>query len=197
MSDTSQGPGWWLASDGKWYPPELWTGPPSTGPPAASGTAAAAPGPGPNYPSQAPSYPTQPPASAPYAAGTYSPQGYPPQGYPPQGYPPQGYGQTAGSYGAYPSYGARPSRKTNGLAIASLVCSIAGFLVIPLVLGIVFGFVARSQIKNSNGTQGGQGLALAGIIIGFGWAGLIVLGTIVNANSNTPTGLVGLTGVLG
>ena len=23
MSDTSQGPGWWLASDGKWYPPEL------------------------------------------------------------------------------------------------------------------------------------------------------------------------------
>ena len=28
MSDTSQGPGWWLASDGKWYPPELWTGPP-------------------------------------------------------------------------------------------------------------------------------------------------------------------------
>lgn len=23
MSDTSQGPGWWLASDGKWYPPEM------------------------------------------------------------------------------------------------------------------------------------------------------------------------------
>jgi len=22
MSETSQGPGWWLASDGKWYPPE-------------------------------------------------------------------------------------------------------------------------------------------------------------------------------
>ncbi len=22
MSDTSQGPGWWMASDGKWYPPE-------------------------------------------------------------------------------------------------------------------------------------------------------------------------------
>ncbi len=27
MSDTSQGEGWWLASDGKWYPPQ----------PAASG----------------------------------------------------------------------------------------------------------------------------------------------------------------
>ncbi len=23
MSDTSQGPGWWLASDGKWFSPEL------------------------------------------------------------------------------------------------------------------------------------------------------------------------------
>jgi hypothetical protein len=32
MSDTTQGPGWWLASDGKWYPPELhpnYTPPPS------------------------------------------------------------------------------------------------------------------------------------------------------------------------
>ena len=27
MSDTSQGPGWWLASDGRWYPPQP-TGPP-------------------------------------------------------------------------------------------------------------------------------------------------------------------------
>ena len=30
MSDTSQGPGWWLASDGKYYPPEsaTWSSPP-------------------------------------------------------------------------------------------------------------------------------------------------------------------------
>ena len=36
MSDTSQGPGWWLASDGKWYPPELWTGGPGTAPPGTA-----------------------------------------------------------------------------------------------------------------------------------------------------------------
>jgi hypothetical protein len=29
MSDVSQGPGWWLASDGKWYPPESESNPPS------------------------------------------------------------------------------------------------------------------------------------------------------------------------
>ena len=37
MSDTSQGPGWWLASDGKWYPPELWTGPPLNPGPSVPG----------------------------------------------------------------------------------------------------------------------------------------------------------------
>lgn len=32
MSDTPQGPGWWQASDGKWYPPQE----PSPGPPTLS-----------------------------------------------------------------------------------------------------------------------------------------------------------------
>ena len=33
MDDTAQGPGWWLASDGRWYAPERWTGPaPAYGP---------------------------------------------------------------------------------------------------------------------------------------------------------------------
>jgi hypothetical protein len=35
MSDVSQGPGWWLASDGKWYPPQQQPGyqPPPPAPP--------------------------------------------------------------------------------------------------------------------------------------------------------------------
>ena len=42
MSNTSQGEGWWLASDGKWYPPELHSEyppppPPTPAPPAAVG----------------------------------------------------------------------------------------------------------------------------------------------------------------
>ncbi|HMD46911.1 MAG TPA: hypothetical protein VKG43_12165 [Acidimicrobiales bacterium] len=36
MSDVSQGPGWWLASDGKWYPPEAQPGPAPTAPAASS-----------------------------------------------------------------------------------------------------------------------------------------------------------------
>jgi hypothetical protein len=38
MSDTSQGAGWWLASDGKWYPPQSVPLPPPPGPPASMGT---------------------------------------------------------------------------------------------------------------------------------------------------------------
>lgn len=121
MSDASQGPGWWLASDGRWYPPEAWTGPASQA------------------------------THAPYQGGSTTRQEM-----------------------------HRPmAQRNNGLAVASLVCSIAGvlpfFFGLPCILGIVFGFVARSQIKRSQGTQGGEGLALAGIIVGFCLIGLFVV----------------------
>jgi hypothetical protein len=90
MSDVSHGQGWWLASDGKWYPPE----------------------------------------SSPYS------------------FPPT-----------------RPAR-TNGLAIASLVLSLTVFLIGP-ILAIIFGVRARRQIRESGGLESGDGLALAGMIIGI------------------------------
>ncbi len=60
MSDTPQGPGWWLASDGRYYPPQ----PPA--PPSAPPTAAAPPEPGQPW---APP-PQGPPAQAPPPQGT-------------------------------------------------------------------------------------------------------------------------------
>ena len=39
MSDTSQGPGWWQASDGKWYPPEQAPGYQPQGAPMGAGAA--------------------------------------------------------------------------------------------------------------------------------------------------------------
>lgn len=44
MSDSSQGPGWWQASDGKWYPPDPSSQPPP--PPPAGGGRRAKPPPG-------------------------------------------------------------------------------------------------------------------------------------------------------
>lgn len=87
--------------------------------------------------------------------GNPPPGGYPPP--PPGGYPPpppgyQGYPPPPG-YGYY-----GPSRGTNGFAIASLVCA---FVCAPL--GVIFGVMARKQIRESG--QDGDGLALAGIIV--------------------------------
>jgi uncharacterized membrane protein len=74
-------------------------------------------------------------------------------------------------------------RSTNGFAVASLICSCAGILLIglPSVVGIVFGFIARARIRESNGTQRGDGLAIAGIVVGFVVVGLVLLVIVVNA----------------
>jgi hypothetical protein len=72
-----------------------------------------------------------------------------------------------------------PPQPTNGLAIASLVCSCVGIVPflfgVPCILGIIFGFVSRSQIKRSQGRQGGGGLALAGIIVSFSLIGIFII----------------------
>ena len=141
MSDTSQGPGWWLASDGKWYPPQT-----------------AAPSPIPPPPQTGSPLPTPSPSSAPAPAPTsFSPSGPPPSS-PPVGSPvPPGYVPVTG--------GPESSGGTNGLAIAALVLGILWLCAVGSVLAIVFGFVALSQIKRSG--QGGRGLAIAGIVLGI------------------------------
>jgi hypothetical protein len=167
MSETSQGHGWWLASDGMWYPPEAWTGPPpQTGHAPYTATT--------GYPAgyqSVGSYLVGYPAVG-HPAGGYPPAHYPAVGYPAGGYPPQG-----ASWGA--------PRRTNGLAIASLACACGGIipflLGIPSVLGIIFGFVARNQIRKSGGVQDGAGLALAGIIVGFSLIGLFILAIVLVA----------------
>ena len=164
MSDVSQGPGWWQASDGKWYSPEQM---PGTGAAESTGFVPGAPEtvPQPSYPgfASAPDPVTGGPSSGSPGAPPPGPGASPPA--PSYGPPP-----TAGY--AYPapgqSYGYTGVPKNNGLAIAAMVCSFFFWIYgLGAILGIIFGFIARSQIKKSNGTQRGEGMALAGIIIGF------------------------------
>jgi Domain of unknown function (DUF1707)/Domain of unknown function (DUF4190) len=65
-----------------------------------------------------------------------------------------------------------PVAKTNVLAMASLACGLAQFVFGPVtaIPAIVFGYVARHQIKRT-GEQGAD-LALAGLILG--WAVVIL-----------------------
>ena len=62
--------------------------------------------------------------------------------------------------------------ETNGFAIASLACGLAQFVFGPLatIPAIVFGHMARYQIKRTG--EQGDGLALAGLILG--WAAVIL-----------------------
>ena|SRR5579859_5759460 len=74
-------------------------------------------------------------------------------------------GQLAPGYpaAAYPS-----SAHTNSMAIASLVSGILAWILCPFVgaiLAIIFGFIARGQIKSTG--EAGGGMAIAGIILGF------------------------------
>lgn len=121
-----------------------------------------------------PNEPSPPPEQAGWGAppggyrpvpGAYGqPAGYPP---PPPGYVPPGYqpGWSPPGYGPPAGYG------TNGMAIASLVLGILWMYWLGSVLALVFGYIARNQIK-ANGQQG-AGLALAGIILG--WVGIAFL----------------------
>jgi hypothetical protein len=106
---------------------------------------------------------TQPEAT-PAAQGTFAPPTDMPQ--PPAYTPPQ---NTLPQYSPMPTY--PPVAQNNGLAIASLVCGILAWVgLLPLVgaiAAVIMGHMARTQIKASNGMQSGNGLAIAGLIMGY------------------------------
>lgn len=63
-------------------------------------------------------------------------------------------------------------RQTSALAVVSLVGSILGLTAVPTVgsvIGLVLGYVARSEISHSDALTG-EGFATAGIILG--WIGV-------------------------
>ena len=72
-------------------------------------------------------------------------------------------------------------QRTSGYAIASLVLGIAGFFVIPLipsVLAVVFGRRAKDEIR-TNSSIGGDGLATAGVVLGWIGIALCALGVVI------------------
>jgi uncharacterized membrane protein len=84
---------------------------------------------------------------------------------PPPPPPGGGYGQ--------PVYGAPAPSQTSGKAIASLVTGLVGLItlccglfVVSSIVAVVLGVVARREIRASNGSLRGDGMALTGIISG-------------------------------
>ena len=122
MSDVNQGPGWWMASDGKWYPPHTHPDAQAPAAPTAPATTGAPDSPPVPEPGVAATLPTQPapgPGQLPPLPGFgqvqpspgFGPPGAPPPGYGPPAAPPgPGYGPPPGSLplGYGPPPGSRP-----------------------------------------------------------------------------------------
>src|SRR4051812_48034234 len=75
-------------------------------------------------------------------------------------------------------YGYQPQRavpETNGLAIASLTAGILWLAWLGSIAAVIFGHVALAQIKRSGGRETGQGLAIAGLVLGWLGVGTLLL----------------------
>jgi len=75
-----------------------------------------------------------------------------------------------------------PTVPISGLAIASLILGIGGLTVLPLlgsVVAIILGIMARNDIRQRPHEVSGDGIALAGIVLGWIAVGLAVLGVVV------------------
>lgn len=100
----------------------------------------------------------------------------------------------------------RPSAlPTDGMAIASLIMGIGGFLLCPLVLGVlavIFGYIGKRNIEESAGALGGESFAVGGIILGWiniGLTALVILIIIIAAaasHSATLSSVLPMVGLL-
>ncbi len=80
----------------------------------------------------------------------------------------------------------RGRRELSGLAVASLLLSCSSILLGPFgcVPGIVCGHLARRAIRR-NPDRGGNGIALAGLIIGYVFFAFIILAILLYANQSS------------
>jgi hypothetical protein len=83
----------------------------------------------------------------------------------------------------YPDYSQTPQplvvRQTSTLAIISLIAGICGWTVLPTIgaiVAVITGHMAKNEIRDSRGGLTGDGLATAGLILGYVHLALVVVG---------------------
>lgn len=75
-----------------------------------------------------------------------------------------------------------PVKTTSTLAIISLVAGILGWTLLPLlgsVGAIITGHMARGEIRRSAGAIDGDGLAIAGLVLGWGSVVVAILSVLL------------------
>jgi len=69
-----------------------------------------------------------------------------------------------------PEFQNKAPAPTSSLSITSLIMGIVGWVLIPIVGGIIAvitGHMAKKEIRESNGLLSGDGLATAGLVLGY------------------------------
>ena len=67
-------------------------------------------------------------------------------------------------------YQTPPAKQNSNMAIASLVLGILGWTILPglaSIAAIITGHMAKNEIKGSMGQLGGDGMATAGLVLGY------------------------------
>jgi len=67
-------------------------------------------------------------------------------------------------------YQTPPTKPNSNMALASLILGILGWTVLPglaSIAAIVTGHMAKKEIKESMGQLGGDGMAVAGLVMGY------------------------------
>lgn len=75
-----------------------------------------------------------------------------------------------------------PVKETSALALTSLISGILGWTVLPWlgsIVAIITGHMARKEIRENPATKEGDGLALAGLIMGWAMIALSILTILV------------------
>lgn len=75
-----------------------------------------------------------------------------------------------------------PVHKDSTLAVLSLIFGICAYFFLPglgSLAAIILGHIAKNEIRNSNGTLTGSGMATAGLVLGYIQWALILLSIVV------------------
>ncbi|HTU38278.1 MAG TPA: RDD family protein [Acidimicrobiales bacterium] len=156
----SQGPGWWIASDGRWYPPELH---PSAQAPPSSQPQGAAPG---------ASAQTTGVAGYPAASSVLYPPGY---GPPPGFAPPPGVGFSGVAYGQSPGTAIDPLlhlalapwwKRLLAILVDWMIIGVAGIIVL-VVIGAAGSHSNTSSTSSQSLTPGQATVGFLGLFVLF------------------------------
>jgi hypothetical protein len=81
-----------------------------------------------------------------------------------------------------PEFQNRTPAPTSSLALTSVIMGVVGWTLLPIVgaiIAVITGHMAKKEIRQSDGLLGGDGLAKAGLVLGYSNLGVGLCGCLL------------------